>query len=171
MSLEGNDVQKLLEEVKKVVGVEKEFEEKIAALPVVIGKTLQDVNEYKKECEGNLKSIVELCNKVKSEIDNNTNKESNSDEEGFKSKIDVFINEINTLNNNVANNANKELRVYKSMMDYFVLSEKEHEMQHNLKHLLFVFKQSNEMLCDYLRKYNAVSSSQNINSINNNSIA
>ena len=168
-----NDVQKLIEEVKKVINVEKEFEQNIATFPIVIGNVLQDVNEYKKECEENLKGVIELCNKVKGEIENN--KESgNGNEDGFKSKIDVLINEINTLNNNVINNANKELQVYKSMMDYFVLSEKEHEAQHNIKYLLFMFKQSNEMLCDFLRKYNVVSSSSSLqhnSSINNNSLS
>lgn len=174
MSSEGNDndndngVQKVIEAVKKVIDVEKEFEEKMKMFPIVIGNVLQDVNEYKKECERNLKGVIELCNKVKGDIEND--KES---EEGFKSKVDVFINEINMLNNNVMNNANKELLVYKAMMDYFVLSEKEDEAQHSLKYLLFMFKQSNEMVCDCLRKYNVVSSSstmQNNSSINNNSL-
>ena len=175
MSSEGNNndndnsVQKVIEEVKKVIDIEKEFEEKMKAFPIVVGNVLQDVNEYKKECEGNLKGVIELCNKVKRDIEND--KES---EEGFKSKVDVFINEINMLNNNVMNNANKELQVYKAMMDYFVLSEKEDEAQHSLKYLLFMFKQSNEMVCDWLRRYNVVSSSstimQNNSSINNNSL-
>ena len=175
MSSEGNNndndnsVQKVIEEVKKVIDIEKEFEEKMKAFPIVVGNVLQDVNEYKKECEGNLKGVIELCNKVKGDIEND--KES---EEGFKSKVDVFINEINMLNNNVMNNTNKELQVYKAMMDYFVLSEKEDEAQHSLKYLLFMFKQSNEMVCDCLRKYNVVSSSstimQNNSSINNNSL-
>ena len=162
-----NGVQKVIEEVKKVIDVEKEFEEKMKMFPIVVGNVLKDVNEYKKECEGNLKEVVELCSKLKRDIENDNK------EEGFKSKIDVFINEVNTLNNNVMNNSNKELQVYKAMMEYFVLSEKEDEAQHSLKYLLFMFKQSNEMVCDWLRKYNVVlsaSTMQNNSCVNNNSL-